>query len=261
MLSGAVIFPEQTSRVHRSAQQTDTQTLQTLSVKIHTLLKSHPSASPAAHAHLNTAYRNLLESLPPSQSAKSAMSAANFAARTDLPRKLANLRHMQHHLSASQLQRPAEFTTNLVADIDSAGRPDPMLKIYLPVDIEWVEFEHALTINTHRRWTYGFSYSSSSSYDDDDSANFPNTYAPRDGGGWIYQRTSSSGQAENTSRPLANPDEFLAMREGQGQGKGDWGAPPLVWPVSLSSLFLFSFITPRFSIDQLLTLIDIGSGL
>jgi hypothetical protein len=234
---------------HLAALQTDSQTLATLSSKIHSLLKTHPSASPTTHAHLNTTYRNLLETLPPSQAAGT-LSAAKFAALADLSQKLATLRHMQHHLSAPQLLRPAEFVTNLVADIDSAGRPDLMLKLYLPVDVDWPSYEQALAINTHRRWTYDFSYDDDDDEDESDGiVQFP---AFQDsggggggggGGGWPYQRTSSSSsgrqgsssstsQAEKISHRLTNEDEFLAMRKGQGQGKGDWGGPALVWSVS-----------------------------
>jgi hypothetical protein len=92
-------------------------------------------------------------------------------------------------------------------------------------------------VNTHRRWTDGFSYDDDGDDGDEDGdegdgiVQFP-TFQD-DGGGFVFQRTSSSGRAEPISRSLTNEDEFRGMLSGTGGGKGEWGGNVLVWSVSL----------------------------
>ena len=242
---------------HLLAQTKDLETLAALSEEIRTFLKNHPQASPAAHERLNATYRDLLASHPqPSTAAAKPLNAPDFDAVTKLAQKLANLRQVQHHFSSTSVStsqesksRSPEFLTMLVADIDSTGRPDPMLNIYLPVDIDWPTYSQALRVNTHCRWTQVI---------DEDVALDSDPLTPQDDGGdggggdtWKYQRTSPTGAFEGIARHLENEDDFYDILPSSGGDCGsnksggnrekekEWSGAPLVWPVSSSLSFPF----------------------
>ena len=68
---------------------------------------------------------------------------------------------------------------------------------------------------------------------------FPTFQDDGGGGGFVFQRTSSSGRAEPISRSLTNEAEFRGMLG--GTGKGEWGGNVLVWSVSYLYSLLLSF--------------------
>jgi hypothetical protein len=128
------------------------------------------------------------------------------------------------------------------------------LKIHLAVDIEWVEYQAALAMNTHRRWVvhHDYDYEDNCNDNDEDDAHHhqqpKSSYMPEDDGGidagggdgggngsdsdsgkWVYQRTNTginpnnpSNRVEPISRFLENAEDFHSMREGEGN-KGEWG--------------------------------------
>jgi hypothetical protein len=123
-----------------------------------------------------------------------------------------------------------------VANIDSTGRPDPMLKIYLPIDVEWVEYKQALKINTHRRWMIGEDGgSASSSKDHGASDRVEDDVGGGDGDDkWVYQRTSPTGAVENVPFHLKNGEDSYngILPDGNVENEKEWSGGPLVWPVS-----------------------------
>ena len=201
---------------HLAAHTTDLQTERTLTETIRHHLTTHPGAHAGAHDVINAQYDLLPER-------HKTMTTATFTNLPNLPEKLAILRQLQHHASEAQTQRPPEFVTNLVADIDAAGRPDPLLKIWLPVNTDWFSYTQALTMNTYHKWT-----------DTDGHGNTATTLSPerdtlQDDGGWFYQRTSASGQVENKLHELACEEDYVGMRKGT---TGEWENGALVWHVS-----------------------------
>lgn len=247
---------------HLLAHNKDLQALETLSEEIRDFLKHHPQAAPAAHNRLNVTYCDLLASHHLLESSKQSATAgvltpSSFNALTNLPQKLAALRQAQHHLpisspssSTSQQQGkqrpPPEFVTNLVADIDSAGKPDPMLRIYLPVTTEWAEFKQVMAMNTHCRWTHD---DGAPSTQNSDSHTSSGGNSGGGGGKWVYQRTSTTGRAENVSRPLEIEEDFRDMRsEIEGTEGKEWSGAPLVWHVSPFCLSSFLFLSSLFTL-------------
>lgn len=212
---------------HLAAHNIDLQTQRTLAETIRHHLTTHPGAHAGAHDLLNAQY-NLLPEKP------KAMNTATFTQLPNLPEKLATLRLSQHNASEAQTQRPPEFITNLVADIDAAGRPDPLLQIWLPVATDWYSYTQALAVNTYHKWTD----------DDGDGDGDAPTLSPeidtlKDGGGWVYQRTSNSGQAENKLHELKCEEDYDGMRNG---ATGEWENGALVWHVSWNNLM---FLLPN----------------
>ena len=212
---------------HLSAQTAGLQTQKRLAETIRLRLATHPEATPGTHAHLNSEFNHLL--LPRQQN--SPLTTAAFAQLTNLPEKLAILRTLQHHRRRASeppySARPPEFVTNLVADVDSAGRPSPLLRIWLPVGIDWFSYTQALAMSTYHRWS-----------DDGEDGHgeclkgYADRYTLRDGG-WVYQRTSNSGQVEGKLRELKCEGDFEGRREGAAAAAvGEWQGGALVWHVS-----------------------------
>jgi hypothetical protein len=121
------------------------------------------------------------------------------------------------------------------------------------VEMDWPTYEQALTVNTHRRWTYEFSYDDDGDDGDEDGddgdgiVQFPTFQDDSGGGGFVFQRTSSSGRAEPISRSLTNEAEFRGMLN--GTGKGEWGRNVLVWSVSFNPFSLIKATRSVFSFD------------
>ncbi|KAM0716198.1 hypothetical protein Q7P37_007643 [Cladosporium fusiforme] len=179
---------------------------------------------------LEAAHRTVEEHLAllPAASEESTSSTSStrphkLLASLPLPQKLAALRNFQQPL----VPRAPEFRSIVVAGINSAGLPDPLLPIYLPLATTWSEYSEAL-MNATKFCT--------TALEDLPSAG----YSEREGG-WAFQWTMD-GRAEKEMQELSSERQYATMRE---KTRKERGRGVLVWHVSffgiLPSQYLIVF--------------------
>lgn len=107
----------------------------------------------------------------------------------------------------------------VVVRINAAGLPDPILRVYLPLETGWEGYERAL----------GHVMGSCSEEGEGEKV-------------WVYQNIDKKGSVEREVRSLRGEGEYVDLRRGLREGGG-----VLVWTVCASYFLLtFFFAVPLF---------------